>query len=333
MNTQERIDLLIRLNEYLISNNEQLQAAKLLAQQKNPWFISEFIDLSIKNIITNFLQRNILEQWLAKYQCNNADEKKVGIVMAGNIPLVGFHDFMCVFLSGHNAIIKPSSKDDVLIKHIAEKLSSWNSAVKDTVIIAENLKGCAAYITTGSNNSGRYFEYYFGKYPSIIRKNRTSVAVLDGTETEAELFSLADDIQQYFGLGCRNVTKLFVPKGYDFLPLLTALKKYNYLIDLNKYKNNYDYQLALLMLNNKYYMTNDAVILTENSSLFAPVAQVNYEYYDMKYAEAKLGVLRNSKDVQCIMGHAFLSFGKSQLPNIDDYADGVNTMAFLCSLN
>lgn len=332
MNTQERIDLLVRLKDYLVSNDEELQGAKLFAQQKNPWFIQQFINLSIENIVTRFLEKNVLEQWLAKYKCNNNDKKKVGIVMAGNIPLVGFHDFMCVFLSGHNAIIKPSSKDDVLIKHIVKKLSSWNSTVEDAIIIAENLKGCDAYITTGSNNSGRYFEYYFGKYPSIIRKNRTSVAVLDGTETEEELVLLADDIQQYFGLGCRNVTKLLVPKGYDFVPLLNALKKYNYFIDLNKYKNNYDYQLALLMLNSKFYMTNESIILAENASLFAPVSQLNYEYYDEKDADAAFGDLKNSKDVQCIIGHELLPFGEAQSPNINDYADGVDTMQFLCEL-
>jgi len=332
MNMEQRIDLLVKLGDYLLTNDDTLQAAKEKAKLQNPWFIDEFIDLAIENISNRFLQRQLLEDWINSYALSDepAQPKTVGIVMAGNIPLVGFHDLLCVFISGHKALIKPSSKDEVLIKHVAEKLFEWNDKARNYIAIADNLKGCDAYIATGSNNSSRYFEYYFGKYPNIIRCNRTSVAVLDGTETPEELSLLADDIQQYFGRGCRNVTKLFVPGGYDFIPLLEALRRYNYFADLHKYRNNYDYQLALLILNRKYYMTNDSVILTESESLFTPVSRVNYEFYiDKESVQEKIA---QDKNIQCVAGHAFIPFGKTQSPSISDYADGIDTIQFLKQL-
>ena len=331
MNIKERIDLLARLGGYLLMGNEELKSAKQKAQVQNAWFTQEFIDVAIKNIADNFLRKELLEKWVEQYKFNdNVQPKKVGIVMAGNIPLVGFHDFLCVFISGHKAIIKPSSKDEVLLKHIATKILEWNKEAKDYIVFAENLKNCDAYIATGSNNSGRYFEYYFGKYPNIIRRNKTSAAILTGDESEDELLLLADDIQQYFGMGCRNVTHTFVPKDYDFIPLLDALKKYDYFKDFHKYRNNYDYQLALLILNNKFYMTNDSIILTEYNSVFAPVSQLNYSYYDsIKTLEENL---LNNQDLQCIVGKGFIPFGQSQSPLLTDYADGIDTMQFLKDL-
>jgi hypothetical protein len=258
MNIKERIDLLIKLGEYFVTNDEQLQQVKEKAKGENAWFNNEFIDLALKNITDNFLQRDLLEAWISKYAVKDdpLPKKNIGIVMAGNIPLVGFHDLLCVFVSGHKAIIKPSSKDEVLIKHIAQKFFEWNDDAKDHIAFAENLKNRDAYIATGSNNSSRYFEYYFSKYPNIIRRNRTSVAILTGNETKEELNSLADDMQLYYGMGCRNITKLFVPEGYDFIALLDALRKYNRFADFHKYRNNYDYNLAVHILNNQYYMSN-----------------------------------------------------------------------------
>lgn len=331
MNIKERIDLLVRLGEYFVMNDETFQSIKEKAKAQNAWFNIEFIDLALDNIIQNYLQKNLLEEWIKKYDIKNEMPKKnVGIIMAGNIPLVGFHDFLCVFISGHKATIKPSSKDEVLIKHIAEKFFEWNDKAKSCISFAENLKNCDAYIATGSNNSSRYFEYYFSKYPNIIRKNRTSVAVLTGNETKEELSSLADDLQLYYGMGCRNVTKLFVPEDYDFIPLLSALKKYNYFSDFSKYKNNYDYQLALLIMNNKFYMTNESIILTENESVFAPVSQVNYSFYNDK--ETLDESLQSNAEIQCIVGKNYIPFGEAQSPALDDYADGVDTMMFLTSL-
>lgn len=332
MNIKQRIELLVKLGDYLLTNNEGLQVAKEDASLQNLWFTGEFIDAAIANISKNFLKKELLEEWVANYDLRNepAQIKTVGIVMAGNIPLVGFHDLLCVFISGHNALMKPSSKDEVLIKHIAGKLCEWNHETRNYIDFADRLKNCDAYIATGSNNSSRYFEYYFGKYPNIIRCNRTSVAVLDGTETKEELSLLANDIQQYFGLGCRNVTKLFVPRHYDFIPLLDALKKYDYFVDFHKYKNNYDYQLALLIMNRKYYMTNDSIILTENENLFSPVSQVNYEFYtDKDFIREKIV---GNKDIQAIAGHDFIPFGRTQSPSLSDYADDVDTMQFLMRL-
>ena len=333
MNIKQRINLLVKLGEYFVMNSEPLQTAKQKAKAQNPWFSSEFVDLALKNIREKFVQKDLLEAWIGQYDLKDepSPQKNIGIVMAGNIPLVGFHDLLCVFASGHKAVIKPSSKDEVLIKHIAQKFFEWDDEAKDKIVFAENLKNCDAYIATGSNNSSRYFEYYFSKYPNIIRRNRTSVAVLTGGETEEELDLLADDMQLYYGMGCRNVTKIFVPEGYDFVPLLNALRKYNYFADFHKYRNNYDYQLALLIMNHKFYMTNDSIILTENESVFAPVSQVNYSYYNEPKTLAES--LQKNADVQCVVGKDFIPFGKAQSPSLTDYADGADTMKFLKNLD
>ena len=331
MNIQDRIDLLAKLGHYLLMDNEELQAVRRQAQLQNPWFTQDFVSLAIKNIANNFLQKDLLGNWINEYQLENSIQpKKVGIIMAGNIPLVGFHDFLCVFICGHKAIIKPSSKDEVLIKHLANKIIEWNNETERYIIFAENLKNCEVYIATGSNNSSRYFEYYFGKYPNIIRRNRTSASILTGNESKNHLELLADDIQEYFGMGCRNVTHLFVPKNYDFVPLLSALKKYDYFKDFHKYKNNYDYQLALLILNRTFYMTNDSIILTEKEEVFAPVSQLNYSFYDDKKMVEKS--LADNENIQCLVGKNFIPFGKSQSPSLTDYADGGDTIQFLKQL-
>jgi hypothetical protein len=329
MNLQQRINLLVGLGKYMKSGNEEWQAVKLKASRENTWFIPEFIELAVNNIAEEFLDEKKLESWAKEYQLTdeNNSPKNIGLVMAGNIPLVGFHDFLCIFINGHRQTIKISSKDNVLIKHLVEYLYTQEITIQNEISFAEMLKGCDAYIATGSNNSARYFEYYFNKYPSIIRRNRTSVAILTGNETSEGLDKLADDVYLYFGLGCRNITKIYVPENYDFVPMLDAFNKYNYLADNNKYKNNYDYQLALFILNKKYYMTNSSILLLENTSLFSAISVLNYEYY--KNAGSVLEVLKESADVQCIIGQNYLPFGKAQQPGLNDYADGVDTMKFL----
>ena len=207
---------------------------------------------------------------------------------------------------------------------------AWQPNAAPYFQLQDLLKGCDAYIATGGNNSGRYFDYYFGKYPSIIRKNKTSVAVLSGNETAAELSLLADDVYTYFGLGCRNVTKIFVPKDYDFVPLLDAFRKYNYFVDHTKYRNNYDYNLALLIMNNKFYMTNDSIILVENDNPFSAVSELHYSFYEEENAVKE--ELKQTDDIQCIIGEDHLAFGTSQTPGLFDYADGVDVMQFLLSL-
>ncbi|HWN88582.1 MAG TPA: acyl-CoA reductase [Chitinophagaceae bacterium] len=325
-----RIDLAAQLGEYILSNSVEWQETKHKASLTNPWFTPEFIDLATGNISKNFLDKAKLESWTSAYKIENADPKNIGIVMAGNIPLVGFHDFLSVLISGHKAIIKASSKDEVLIKHLVQKLTEWNKELNELIFFQEMLKGCDAYIATGSNNSARYFEYYFKKYPHIIRRNRTSVAVLDGNETTLELEKLADDVHLYFGMGCRNVTKIFVPKGYDFIPVLSAFKKYDHFKDHNKYKNNYDYNLALHILNGKFYMSNESIILLENPSIFSPISQLNYEFYTDKNIVA--GSLRSMDDLQCAVGHDYIPFGQAQLPSLTDHADGIDTISFLTKL-
>lgn len=332
MNLQQRIDLLSRLGEYIQSDNNEWQQAKEKASRENGWFIPEFIELSVRNIATAFLQKEALTKWADHYnlQTITPDPKKAGIVMAGNMPLVGFHDMLCVFISGHIAHIKSSSKDEVLIKHLVNVMASWNEEIDNLIIFSAMLKGCDAYIATGSNNSAGYFEYYFAKYPHIIRRNRTSVAILTGNETDKDLDKLANDVYLYFGLGCRNVTKLYVPEGYDFIPLLNAFRKYNYLADHHKYKNNYDYNLAIHLLNKKYYMSNESLLVVEDASLFSPISQLNYEYYTD--SDALTVSLKQNETLQCIAGKDFIPFGATQKPSLYDYADGVDTMKFLTTL-
>jgi hypothetical protein len=332
MNLQYRIDLLVRLGEYILANGLEWAEAKDKAQRQNGWFTTAFIDQAVTSIARQFLQKSVLETWIKAYQipATNNKPQKIGIVMAGNIPLVGFHDWLCVFISGHSAIVKPSSKDEVLIKHLLQKMTEWEASISQQTQFAEMLKGCDAYIATGSNNSAGYFDYYFGKYPNIIRRNRTSVAVLSGKESSEELELLADDVFQYFGLGCRNVTKLYVPENYDFVKLINAFKKYNYLGDHHKFKNNYDYNLALHILNKKYYMSTDSLLLIEDEQLFSPIGQLNYSFYTD--VNDVLALLKENTAIQCITGAGNIPLGQAQCPTISDYADGADTLQFLVQL-
>ncbi|MBL7765491.1 MAG: acyl-CoA reductase [Chitinophagaceae bacterium] len=327
-----RIELLLKLRDYLLSDDEELALKKELTERENGWFTQHFINFSIKQITEQFLDPVKLKDFSGRFdtaECK-AYQKSIGIIMAGNIPLVGFHDFLCVFLSGFNIRIKLSGKDNIMLPHLLDKLFEWDPSLKATISFEDMLKGCDAYIATGGNNSARYFEYYFAKFPHIIRKNRTSVALLDGTETTDELSLLADDVYTYFGLGCRNVTKLYVPENYDFIPLLAAFKKYDELKHHNKYRNNFDYQLALYILNNQYYMSNESLLFIENASVFSAVSVLHYETYsDLKNT---LDPLKNNESIQAIVGHGHIPFGQSQSPALHDFADGVDTVAFLNSL-
>jgi hypothetical protein len=302
-----------------------------MAYQHNPWFTPAFIDLALNNIITRYLQRDLLEQWAQSYhfpQLQN-NPKHIGLVMAGNIPLVGFHDFLSVFISGHRQLIKLSSKDQEFLPALLRFLHSEFPETKKNIQISFMLKDCDAYIATGSNNTALYFDYYFGKYPNLIRRNRTSVAILNGKESEADLENLADDVHLYFGLGCRNVTKIFVPENYDFQPLLKAFSKYHWLADHNRYKNNFDYQLSLAILNKRFYMTNDSILLLEDESPFSPISVLHYSFYN---SPDQLISYDHPENIQCTVGKDFIPFGKSQQPGLTDYADGADTLQFLRSL-
>jgi hypothetical protein len=349
MNLEQRIDLLVNLGDYVQSDDKGWHSIKSRASEANGWFTPEFVDLALGQIARAYLAEEPLKRWIEKYPLplENPDPRHVGVIMAGNIPLVGFHDFLCIFISGHRQTIKPSSRDEILIRHLADKLADLDPETRQLASFSDRLKGCEVFIGTGSNNSARYFDYYFGKYPHIIRRNRTSVAVLSGEENRQDLEGLADDVHQYFGLGCRNVTKLYVPEHYDFIPLLQAFRKYEYLADHHKYRNNYDYNLALMILNKKFYMTNGAILLAEEPSLFSPIGVLHYEYY--KDPVGVLSGLGNHGDVQCIVGQGLnlrspavqpsfgtfaglVPFGTAQHPTLADYADGVDTLQFLLSL-
>lgn len=333
MNLEQRVELLVELGDYMRGEDGGWQEARDQASLTNGWFTPEFIRLAIRGI-TEFLHKDKLEQWLAPYALpqQNPRPRSVGIVMAGNIPLVGFHDFLCAFICGHHQTLKPSARDQILIRRLIDQMVALEPEVGRLVNFAERLNGCEAFIATGSNNSARYFDYYFAKYPHIIRRNRTSVAILSGRETDAALAGLADDVYQYFGLGCRNATKLYTPDNYDFVPLLEAFRKYDYLADHHKYKNNYDYHLALLILNKKQYMTNGSLLLEENPSFFSPISVLHYQYYAP--AAAIRPELTDNPDIQCIIGQGqgYIPFGKAQQPALNDYADGVDTLQFLKEL-
>ena len=332
MNVEQRVVLLEKLGNYIVSDDAGWASVKEKAQYENPWFIPEFINYQLKHIAREYLDGAKLENWIRKYKIpsDNSSPRNVGVVMAGNIPLAGFHDFLSVFISGHHQTIKPSSKDFQLINGIINTLKTWNNETEEYVKIADQLKNCDAYIATGSNNSSRYFDYYFSKYPHIIRRNRTSVAILTGNETLKELEALADDVYLYFGLGCRNVTKIYVPQHFDFLPLLDSFKKYNWAFDIHKYKNNYDYQLAIMIINRMYYMTNGSILLAENKALFSPVSMLHYEVYT-NVSEVEQSLALNG-DIQCIVGKNNIPFGCAQKPALDDYADKADTLQFLRDL-
>jgi hypothetical protein len=326
---EKRLELMVRLGKYMISGDENWEDIQLRARDANAWFSIEHIRLAVGNIAREMLDKAKLEEWLKAYKLP-ASPKKAGIVMAGNIPLVGFHDFLCGFMAGHELYLKLSSKDDVLLRHLIGKLVAWEPQVETTVHIADNLKNCDAYIATGSNNSARYFEQYFAKYPHMIRKNRTSVAVLEGDETEEELIELGKDIFSYYGLGCRNVTQVCVPEGYDLTRIMKAMEFYGDYINHNKYKNNYDYYLAIYMLNQVPYLTNNSLLMVENNIPFSAVSVLHYRYYkDVKELATEL---EQGNDIQAVVGRGFIPFGTAQVPSLTDYADGADTMAFLCSL-
>lgn len=330
MEIQARIAGFVALGVHLSNqNNPDLIDLKQRAQSENAWFLPEFIDASITQICKQFLQEAALKEWVASYPSisQKFTHKKVGIVMAGNIPMVGFHDLLSTLIAGHIAVIKLSSKDKVLMEYIVQTLKNIQPLWKDQIIIQDQLKNCDAYIATGSNNTSQYFEHYFGKFPHIIRKNKTSIAIIDGTESSADLDLLADDMMLYFGMGCRNVTQLWVPNGYSFEPLLAALKKYDFVLDNHKYKHNFDYQLALLMMTRQFYMNTGSILLSENPSPFAAISQVHYQFYEP-------GILPNFnlEEIQCVVGKGGLSFGSLQAPTLSQYADGVDTLSFLADL-
>lgn len=334
----ERIAALQQLGEYITGNGPGLQDVVERTARSNPWFTPENQYAALQAIARQFLDPAKLEKWVTAYpQLGNGNPAKVALVLAGNLPLVGFHDWLCVFIAGHNAQIKLSEKDPYLLPHLLGELGNLYPPAADMVELVDRLAGFDAVIATGSNNSARYFEHYFGKYPHIIRKNRNAVAVLTGEESVDELRLLGNDIFQYFGLGCRNISKIYVPRDYNFEPLLETLHEYREIILHHKYKHNYDYNYALFLINKTPFKMNGCLLLTESDAIPSRIAALNYGFYD-NLKELDQELQNRSEEIQCVCAGApvgqiaVIPFGQSQEPALWDYADGVDTLAFLEAL-
>ena len=307
------------------------------AHASNNWFTPENVKNSIHSIATQLLEEGRLTAWLNSYP-ETAAPAKIGVVMAGNIPAVGFHDALCVLISGHHLLAKLSSDDPFLIRALLSSLLEIEPEFSDFIHYVDRLNDATAYIATGSDNSSRYFEYYFASKPHIIRRNRVSVAVLSGEETEDELVGLGNDILTYYGLGCRNVSKIYAPEHYDFIPFYKAIEPLrNYCIHNHKFFNNYEYNRSILLVNRVDHLDNGFLMINESKSLVSPLSVLNYETYsNLEELSGKLAA--NSEKIQCIVGRPTnnfptIPFGFTQSPGLTDYADGVDTMQFLSSVN
>jgi hypothetical protein len=331
MNTQHRIETFAKLGDYLSAIDEaSFNSIIDKARNENSWFTKESITSAINGLI-KYLNEKDLKNWTAPYNLTTVNPKKVAVIMAGNIPLVGFHDFLSVLISGHHILIKPSSKDKALLEHLIQKLIEIEPEFNSRIAFAEQLKNFDAVIATGSDNSARYFHYYFGKYPNIIRKNRTSCAVLSGKESNEDLKTLGIDVFTYFGLGCRNVSKIYIPKNFDLTVLLDNWMSYHDIIHHHKYHNNYDYQKSILLINRNHFLDSGFVMLQENERLVSPISVVYHESYDDEGALA-LKLTEAKEKIQCIVGNATqasVPFGQAQSPALWDYADQVDTLKFL----
>lgn len=337
-NITELINVFSELGKQLSAPDEQLSELINDEHRYNAWFTPENVEKAVK-AIGEMLNRTDLTTWLNKYDLHkSAAGKKVGLILAGNIPLVGFHDVLCVLATGNQTLIKVSAQDARLISYVLQKLVTIEPRFADQFSLVERLENFDAVIATGSNNTSRYFEYYFGKVPNIIRKNRSSLAVLTGDETKEQLFELGHDIFDYYGLGCRNVSKLLVPKDYDLTPFFEAIEPYQVIINHHKYNNNYDYNKSIYLVNGDKHLDNGFLLVKEDERYVSPLAVLYYSYYnDLQSVE--LLVENESDKIQCIVSNAPLhvktpvvDFGKSQQPELWDYADGIDTMDFLSNL-
>jgi hypothetical protein len=293
----------------------------------NGWFSKENVLQSLLSL-GNQLTENNLNNWLKDYTYSNSP-KRIGIIMAGNIPLVGFHDFLCVLLSGNSVVAKLSSDDNTLLPALAEQLIQYTPSLKERINFSFGKLGeIEAIIATGSNNSTKYFEQYFGHYPHLFRKNRTSIAVLTGEETKEELSALGKDIFSYFGLGCRNVSHLLIPKDFNLNRFFEAIVDYHPIVNHHKYANNYDYNKAVYLMNLMELLDNNFVLLRESEELFSPLSMVHYQRYETKN-EIESYLKLQSDNLQAIVGHNYIPFGEAQAPKLNDYADGIDVMLWL----
>ena len=326
-------DLSVPYTELFFEDFEQLIQ---LSQSHNGWYTPEQVYFSIQSWAKALTQEN-LDQWTSSYDFTTTESKTIALILAGNIPLVGFHDFISVLVSGHNVLVKTSSDDQHLLPFLAKYLITVEPQLANKItFVAGKLEGFDAVIATGSNNTARYFEYYFKDKPSIIRKNRNSVAVLNGQETKEQLIALGEDIFRYFGLGCRNVSKLFVPKGYSFDAFFEAIFEYQEVIHYEKYANNYDYNKAVFLMSNYKLLDNGFLTLKEDSSHASPISSVFYEYYD-SLTEIEKRLESEAETIQCIVSNNLVQnsipFGQTQCPQLWDYADHVDTISFSLTIN
>lgn len=341
MKLEERIVLFSALGKSLSQKieTEAFEEVLAFAKSKNGWFTLDNLKKSIQTIIDKYLNESELRKFIALYPkelFEPSESKKVGIIAAGNIPLVGFQDLIHVILAGHVSVYKASTQDEILIQYITKELKFINPAVEEYLILADRLNNMDAYIATGSGNTSRYFDYYFAAKPHIIRKNRTSVAVLTGNETKVELADLGNDIFSYFGLGCRNIAKLFVPDGYNFTPFFEAIEYWNTISMHSKYNNNYDYMKSIYLVNGVQHLDNGFLLLKNDENLASPISTLFYENYaDLKSLKQRLESQKNEIQVVVsklpITENSF-SLGESQSPKLADYADNVDTMEFLSTI-
>jgi hypothetical protein len=347
MNLNDRIELVSELGQffkkYLDTNYDNTNDDKLIAFEKtiqqgklnNPWFTDQNMKVNL-SYWAEKLNKYDLTQWMNNYDTMNVSSKSVAIIMAGNIPLVGFHDFLSVFLCGHNSIIKLSSNDKHILPFLTNLMISINNELSKKIIYIEGkLQGYDAVIATGSNNTSRYFEYYFKNKKSIIRKNRNSIAVLDGSENEDDLSLLGDDIFTYFGLGCRSISKLYVPENYCFNLFFNSIFKWNDLINSHKYANNYDYNKAIYLMSEYKFFDNGFFMVKEGSELYSPISTINYEFYN-DISTLKQKIKDDEKDIQCIVSNTEIenkiNFGETQKPSLSQYADNIDVVEFLLTI-
>lgn len=355
MNLKERKEAFVKLGVELkdlvhgndaSQNNKRLTFKKNLerAYRQNPWFIEAHV-LQALSALAESLEETRMDKWLDNYQDDlykSNSQRKIAVILAGNIPAVGFHDFMCVLISGHFFLGKLSSQDNVLLPMLSDLLTEIEPRFCSRIELTEGmLKDFDAVIATGSNNTARYFEYYFGKYPNIIRKNRSGVAILDGDENNEQIAALGKDVFLYFGLGCRNVSKLFVPSGYGFEMMLDAFQKFSYVAEHNKYMNNYDYFKSIYLINKEDFFDNGFILIKRDTRMSSPVSVLffeNYETSDEVFDHINL----HADQIQCVVGDKkyqadttppLVDFGQGQSPELWDYADNVDTLKFLISLN
>jgi len=336
MNHSERLAAFAALGQRLATiSTDELTPLAARARNQNSWFDLPSVTAAVRGI-AHLLAEEPLRHWAARYPPEPSTVRQIGVVMAGNIPMVGFHDMLCVLLSGHILLAKLSADDTVLMLWLMEELTTIEPRFKEAIQVLPRLNAADAFIATGSDNTARYFEFYFGKKPNLIRRNRTSVAVLTGQESDSELALLGPDIFQYYGLGCRNVSKLFVPEGYSFVPLLDALQICEGVLNHHKYQNNYDYNKSILLVNGVPHFDNGFLLITRGLALVSPISVLHFEEYAHE-VDLVDKLTDSAERIQCVVSAAgrfagSFPFGRAQNPGVADYADGIDTMEFLATL-